>query len=92
MHLGLPEKKGNYKNCDKWRQIFWNMKSKTMQDHNNTQHQNGIHGAVFQIDVFFDAFDITNRHLSNYQSSKSITEQDKRHRKRESKSAQNSVN
>lgn len=52
------------------------MDSKCIDDHNGSQEKNRIHGAVFEIDIFFDAIDIANGELADDDGAEAVADED----------------
>ena len=63
MQLGFPKKEADDDEGAERREVFRNMEAEAVQYHYNPQNQYGIHGAVFEINVFLDVFYVAQRKL-----------------------------
>lgn len=83
---------GNEEECYDRRGIFGDENSETLKQHKQSQKENGVHGAIFQIDVTFNSPDVTDGNLSDDHCAQAVAKEDKRDGKREGECSNDSIN
>ena len=91
MQLGFPKKEADDDEGAERREVFRNMEAEAVQYHYNPQNQYGIHGAVFEVDIFLYVFYVSDCKFPYQKSAQAVAEQNKRHGKSKGKCAKHAV-
>jgi len=67
------------------------MPAEAVGEHYAAQNKNGVHGTVFEIDIFFDPFDAVNRELPDNDGPDPVSKKNEGHRQRESEGPHDAV-
>lgn len=59
------------------------MESKCIENHDNSQNENGVHSTIFEIFIFLDAFNVAHGKFPQDKGAESVSDEDKRNRKGE---------
>ena len=91
MSFWFPVKETNNDERRKRRDVLRYMHTEAVKYHDDTKHEDRIHGAVFEIHIFFNSLDVAKSELSHNERAEAIPEQDERHWERKSKSPEYAI-